>query len=162
MNESERRQALADALAGNLHGWAGLPPGCTAADFDAVSDGESAAGAGRLAGIPVAFRDFSRYPGLLRVFFNDDGHAFLIWADWPPGGAGVAALGPPEVVLSDAPSRRPGTVQHFWGERGVAAYVAIDGSPRGLALFAPTPLQEYLANLGGNEGPPYRPRRSVD
>jgi hypothetical protein len=165
MSQQECRNQLARALAGDLSGWSGLPSRAAPADFAAVSAGEIASGIGRLAGLPVAYRDYGGYPGLLRVFFDDTGHAFLAWVDWPPGGDGATAtapLGPVEAVLADAPSRRPGTVQHVWASRGVAAYVADDGSARGLALFAPASVAEYRANLGGSESVPYRPRRSGD
>lgn len=163
MNEQERQTILASVLAGDLSAWNGLPTGATAADFAALAVGEIAVGVGRLAGAPVSYRDYAGFPGPLRVFFDDDGCAFLVWADWPPGGDGtatLAALGPPDVVLWNAPSRRPGTVQQVWGGRGVAAYVAGDGSARGLALFQPAAPDAYLANLGGDEGLPYRPYRS--
>jgi hypothetical protein len=160
MNQQQRRAALAAVLTADFSGWSGLPAGCTAEDFAALSAGEIAAGVGRLATVPVAYRDFAGYPGLLRVFFDDAGHAFLVWADWSPGAVGaiVAALGPAEAVLVDLPSRRPGTVQQVWGAAGLAAYVADDGSVAGLALFAPASPAVYRVNLGGSEGPPYRPR----
>jgi hypothetical protein len=165
MNELERREALEQALSGDLKEWAGLPAGCTAEDFAALAGGDGAPPAERqgwLAGMQVTLWDYGGFPGPLRVFADDAGHAFLVWADWPPGGGegarAIAALGPAEAVLIDAPSRRPGTVQHVWGARGVAAYVAHDGSVRGLALFMPASPELYLTALGGNEGPPYRPR----
>ena len=162
MNSQEDRVALARALAGDLSAWTGLPAGATAADFAALASGQIAAGEGRLAGAPVSYRDYAGFPGPLRVFFDENGDAFLVWADWPPGGDGaalLAALGPADAVLWDAPSRRPGTVQHVWGARGVAAYVADDGAARGLALFMPASPQVYRANLGGSESAPYRPAR---
>jgi hypothetical protein len=162
MNETERRVTLARALAGDLRDWRGLPTGCTAEDFAALSQGEAAERQGRLAAVPVAIWDYGGHPGPLRVLFDDAGYAFLVWADWPPGGGNgvqaVGPLGPAEAVLNDPPSRRPGTVQHVWGARGVTAYVADDGSVRGLALFAPASLETYRYALGGGEGPPYRPR----
>lgn len=160
MNQQERRAALAAVLVGDFNGWSGLPAGCTAEDFAALSAGETAAGVGRLATVPVAYRDFAGHPGPLRVFFDDAGHAFLVWADWSPGAVAaiVAALGPAETALIDAPSRRPGAVQQVWGAAGLAAYVADDGTVAGLALFAPASPQLYRVNLGGSEGLPYRPR----
>ena len=160
MTEQERRAALERALTGQLDDWRGLPAGCTAADFAALAGGEGAKREGRLAAAPVALVDYGGFAGPLRVFFDDAGHAFLVWADWPPGDGAesLAPLGPPEAVLSDQPSRRPGTVQQVWGTRGLAAYVAADGAARGLALFGPASVETYLAILGGDEEPPYRPR----
>jgi hypothetical protein len=95
--------------------------------------------------------------------YADNGHAFLAWPGWPPGGDGataIAPLAPAEAVLADAPGRRPGTAQHVWASRGVAAHMADDGLARGLALFVPDSVAEYRANLGGSESLPYLPRRS--
>jgi hypothetical protein len=152
--------ALERALTGDLTGWAGLPDGTGPQELAALSDGESAPGQGRIAGQPAVFRDYTGHPGPLRVFFDDAGEAFLVWADWPPGDGALAPLGPPEAVLDDDPSRFPGTVQHVWGQRGVTAYVADDGAVRALALFAPASTRYYRSSLGGTEGSPYRPRRT--
>jgi len=161
MSAPQRRILLRQAFAGDFADWSGLPPGSTAEDFATLSSGETANGVGRISGLPCAFRDYSGHPGPLRVFFNDDDHAFLVWADWvPKGGKGTEvldALGPPTATLDDLPSRM-GATQHIWSERGVVAYIAHDGSVCGLALFAPASPEYYSSWLGGNEGPPYRPR----
>jgi hypothetical protein len=112
--------------------------------------------------VPVAYRDFAGYPGLLRVFFDDAGHAFLVWADWSPGAVGaiVAALGPAEAVLVDLPSRRPGTVQQVWGAAGWRpTWPTTDRWPV-WRCSRPAAPEVYRVNLGGSEGPPYRPQRT--
>jgi len=161
MSAEQRRTLLRRAFAGDFEDWSGLPAGCTAEDFATLSSGESANGVGRISGLPTAFRDYAGHPGPLRVFFDDDDHAFLVWADWTPAGGNgtdaLAVLGPLSTALNDLPSRRPGTTQHIWGSSGVVAYIAQDGSVRGLALFAPASPEYYSSLLGGNESPPYRP-----
>lgn len=159
MSPDERRDALRRVLSGDLDGWAGLPEGTEPADLAAVSQGEGPAGQARLSGMATVFRDYAGHPGLLRAFFDDDDHAFLLWADWAPGEDALEQLGEPEAKLEDIQSRRPGAVQWVWGACGVTAYVDGDGdSVRGLALFAPTSAEYYRAALGGTEGVPYRPR----
>lgn len=157
MTAEERREALRRVLAGDLDGWRGLPPQTDSADLAAVSQGEGPLGQGRISGMATPFRDYPGHPGLLRGFFDDDDHVYLLWADWPPGEAALEQLGEPEARLEDVASRRPGTVQWVWGDRGTTAYVGSDGV-RGLALFAPTSAEYYRAALGGTEGVPYRPR----
>lgn len=164
MNATQRREALRRVLSGDLDGWEGLPESTRPEDFAAVSSGGGAAGEGRISGMPAAFRDYQGHPGPLRVFFDDAGHAFLVWADWLHANEDVNAVfegfGPPEARLEDGPSRRPGTVQWVWGSRGVTAYVDGLNQVRGLAFFAPASPGYYRSALGGNEDVPYRPRRS--
>lgn len=163
MSRVERQEALRRVLAGDLSGWHGLPPSTDAEDFAAVSEGGGVAGEGRLSGMPTVFRDYTGHRGLLRVFFDDDDHAFLVWVDWAPSEADVgtafAHFDPPDARLDDAPSRHPGTVQWVWGTRGVTAYVDGWNRVRGLALFAPASVEYYRFALGGGEDVPYRPRR---
>jgi hypothetical protein len=159
----ERREALRKALRGELAGWRGLPEDCTPADLEALSSGGGEPGAGRLSGMPVTFRDYEGHPGLLRVWFDDDDRAFLVWADHPaltrPSEQILSEMGEPDARLDDAPSRIPGAVQWVWASRGVTAYVDLFGDGiRGLALFRPGSVEYYRTWLGADEPLPYRQR----
>jgi hypothetical protein len=163
VSADDRREGLARALRGDFGEWRGLPEGSTPDDFAALSGSEGSSRQGRLGGIEAAIQDYPGHPGLLRVWLDDEGTAFLVWVDQPElarESAGVLAeLGAPDARLENAPSRIPGTVQWVWADRGVVAYVSEDGTIRGLALFAPTTQKYYEEWLGGHEGVPYRPYR---
>ena len=163
MSAEDRQSAIARALRGDFADWRGLPEGTMPDDFAALSEGEGPSGQGRLAGIPVRFRDYEGYPGLFRVWLDDEGAAFLVWVDRPEldrdSAEVLAELGPPEAKLDNAPSRIAATVQWVWGDRGVTAYVGDDGAIKGFAFFVPAPVEYYESWLGGHESVPYRPYR---
>jgi hypothetical protein len=151
------RTLLGNALAGRLEGWAGLPHGCTADDLAALGAAPGPLVPGRLAGLAMPLRD---HAGPLRVFYGDNGQAVLLRDDRPRPAATCAALqaalGAPEAVLDGR--RRPGTRQLVWARHGAAAWVGDDGLLYGLSLFAPCSAETYRTTLGGEDGPPWRPR----
>lgn len=151
-------------LRGDVGAWQGLGDEVSDDDLAAIGGGPSAGpGEGRLSGMPVRFRGYDGPLGPLLAWFDDDDHAFLLWADRPPlerpSAEILADLGEPGKRLTDMPSRFPGTVQWLWPDRGLAAYVREDGEIRALALFRPTTAEYYEQWLGASEGPPYRPYR---
>jgi hypothetical protein len=156
------RLLLERAMAGEIHGWRGLPDGVTHEDLAAFGGGGPAMAA-RLSGMTVSAHDYTTGAGRTRAFFDDDDHAFLLWIDdpFPPDQTVLppADLGAPEAELVGVGDRLSGSMQLVWASRGLTLFVSIGRRAiLGLALYKPTDVSYYRTWLGATESTPYRPR----
>jgi len=156
------RLLLERAMAGEIHGWRGLPDEVTNEDLSAFGGGGPAR-AMRVSGMTVNARDYTAGPGRARAFFDDDDHVFLLWIDdpFPPDQIVLppADLGAPEAELVGVGDRLSGSMQLVWASRGLTLFVSVgQRAILGFALYKPTDVSYYRTWLGASESTPYRPR----